>query len=65
MINQPKQVEVLYVHLLVLETTMILVLIREEDGVQASVYYTSKTFRGAEERYPRVEKMAFSLIVMT
>jgi hypothetical protein len=38
-------------------------LIREEGGAQIPVYYTSRAFRGAEERYLKVEKMAFGLIV--
>lgn len=28
------------------------------------VYYTSQTFKGAEERYPKAEKMAFALFIM-
>ena len=37
-------------------------LIREEGRVQKSVYYTSRALRGAEGRYPLIEKMAFALI---
>jgi ribonuclease HI len=29
------------------------------------VYFTSKVLHGAEERYPRIEKLAFTLIVST
>lgn len=29
------------------------------------MYYTSQTFRGAEEKYPRAEKMAFALVNTT
>ena len=38
-------------------------LIREEDKVQRPVYYTSKALRGAEGRYPQMEKLAFALII--
>ncbi|XP_062176123.1 uncharacterized protein LOC133881194 [Alnus glutinosa] len=38
-------------------------LVREEKGVQKPVYFTSRALRGAEERYPRIEKLAFALIV--
>ena len=38
-------------------------LVREEDGSQRSVYFTSRSFRGAEERYPQMEKLAFVLII--
>ena len=37
-------------------------LIREEGKVQKLVYYTSRALRGAERRYPLMEKLAFSLI---
>jgi hypothetical protein len=39
------------------------VLVREELGTQMPVYFTSKAFHGAEERYPRIEKLAFALVV--
>ena len=38
-------------------------LIREEDKKQIPVYYVSQAFQGAEARYPRIEKIAFALIV--
>ena len=37
-------------------------LIREEGRVQKPVYYTSRALRGAEGRYPLIEKLAFALI---
>lgn len=50
-------------YLSVSETTISSVLIKEEGGIQAPVYYTSRAFRGVEERYPRAEKMVFALVV--
>ena len=38
-------------------------LIREEGRVQKPVYYTSRALRGAEARYPQIEKLAFALII--
>ena len=38
-------------------------LIREEGRVQKPVYYTSRAVRGAEGRYPQIEKLAFALIM--
>ena len=43
---------------------MSLALIREKGKVQKSVYYTSKTLRGAKGRYPPMEKLAFSLVTI-
>ena len=37
-------------------------LVREEGRVQKPVYYTSRALRGAEARYPQIEKLAFALI---
>ena len=38
-------------------------LVRDEGGSQRPVYFISRAFQGAEERYPRMEKLAFALIV--
>lgn len=65
LINLLKQGEVFYVHLSVSGTAVSSVLIREEGRVQTPVYYTCRAFRGAKERYPRAEKMAFALVVTT
>ena len=37
-------------------------LVREEGKVQKPMYYTSRALRGAERRYPLIEKLAFTLI---
>ena len=37
-------------------------MIQEEDCVQLPVYYTSRALKGAKERYPPMEKLAFALI---
>ena len=38
-------------------------LMREEDGTQKPIYFTSRALRGAEERYPQMEKLAFALVI--
>ena len=38
-------------------------LIREKGKKQLPVYYINQAFQGAESRYPRIEKIAFALIV--
>ena len=37
-------------------------LVREEERVQKPIYYTSRALRGAEARYPQIEKLVFALI---
>ncbi|XP_050258937.1 uncharacterized protein LOC126703927 [Quercus robur] len=54
--------EELYLYLAVTPYAVSSALIREEDKVQRPVYYTSKALKGAEGRYPQMEKLAFALI---
>ena len=50
-------------YLAVSVTAVSTALIREENKKQLSVYYISQAFQGVEAKYPRIEKMAFALIV--
>ena len=54
--------EELFLYLAVTPHAVSSALIREEGKVQKLVYYTSKALRGAEGRYPLIEKLAFALI---
>ena len=38
-------------------------LVKEEDRVQKPIYYTSRALRGAEEKYPPMEKLAFAFVM--
>jgi ribonuclease HI len=57
-----KQGEELYLYLAVSPTAVSSALVREEGRRQLPVYYTSRALRGAEERYPPMEKLAFALV---
>ena len=54
--------EELYLYLAVNLYAVSSALVREEGRVQKPVYYTSRALRGAEARYPQIEKLAFALI---
>ena len=54
--------EELYLYIAVSQATVNAVLVREEEESQRPVYFISRAFRGAEERYPRMEKLAFALV---
>ena len=56
--------EELFLYLAVSPIAVSAALIREEDGVQKPVYYASRVLRGAEERYPPMEKLAFALVTV-
>ncbi|XP_075665422.1 uncharacterized protein LOC142635092 [Castanea sativa] len=62
LLSPSKPGEELFLYLVVSPTTVSTALVREEDGVQKLVYYTSWALRGAEERYPPMEKLAFMLV---
>ena len=55
--------EELYLYLAVSSAAVSAALVREEDGIQKPVYFTSHALRGAEERYPQLEKLAFVLVI--
>uniref|UniRef100_A0A2N9G6F7 Uncharacterized protein n=1 Tax=Fagus sylvatica TaxID=28930 RepID=A0A2N9G6F7_FAGSY len=61
LLSPSKQGEELYLYLAVSPTAVSSALIREEERRQLPVYYTSRALRGAEERYPPMEKLAFAL----
>ena len=51
--------EELFLYLAVTPHAVSSALIREEAKMQKPVYYTSRALRGAEGRYPLIEKLAF------
>ena len=63
LLSPSKPDEELFLYLALSLTTVSLALIREEDCVQLPVYYTTQALRGAEEKYPPMEKLAFTLII--
>ncbi|XP_030969937.1 uncharacterized protein LOC115990230 [Quercus lobata] len=57
------QGEELYLYLAVSSAAVSAALVREEYGIQKPVYFTSRALRGAEGRYPQIEKLAFVLVI--
>ena len=58
-----KEGENLYLYLAVSTTTVSVALIRKEGKKQLPVYYVSQAFQWAKSKYPRIEKIAFALII--
>ena len=54
--------EELYLYIVVSQAAVSAALVRGEGGSQRPVYFISRAFRGAEERYPWMEKLVFALI---
>ena len=57
--------EELYLYLAVSPHAVSSTLIREEGKAQKPVYYTNQALRGAEGRYPLMEKLAYLLITVS
>ena len=64
LLSPSKPEEELFLYLIVSPAAVSAALVREEDRIQKPVYYTSKALRGAKERYPPVEKLAFALVTV-
>ena len=58
-----KEGENLHLYLAVSTIAVSAILIREEAKKQLPVYYVSQAFQGTEPSFPRIEKIAFALIV--
>ena len=62
LLSPSKLGEELFLYLVVSPATVSVTLVREEDKVQKSVYYTKWALCGVDERYPSIEKLAFALV---
>ena len=58
----PSEGELLTLYLAVSNFSTSVVLIRDKDRVQHTVYDCSRALRGAEERYPKMEKLILALV---
>ena len=54
--------EELYLYIAVSQAAVSAALVREDGRSQRPVYFVSRAFRGAEERYPRMEKLVLALM---
>ena len=54
--------ELLTLYLAVSDFSTSAVLVRDKERVQHPVYYCNRALRGAEERYPRMEKLILALV---
>ena len=64
-LSRPKKEEVLYAYLSVTNYVVSLVLVRNENGVQRTVYYVSKSLQEAKTRYLPLEKVVLAIMHTT
>ena len=58
----PSEGELLTLYLAISDFSTSAALVRERDRVQQPVYYCGRALRGAEERYPKMEKLILALV---
>ncbi|KAK3007234.1 hypothetical protein RJ639_015855 [Escallonia herrerae] len=63
LLSKPVPGEELFLYLAVVEFSVSAVLVREEAARQLPIYYVSKILQGSEQRYPKIEKLAFALLM--
>jgi len=63
--SNPEADEVLYIYIAVARHAVSLVLIRDDNGIQKSVYYVSKSLYEADVRYLPLEKATLTLVHAT
>ena len=62
LLSPSKPGEELFLYLVVSPATVSAAFVKEEEKVQKPVYYAIRALRGAKERYPPMEKLAFALV---
>ena len=62
LLSRPIPNEPLYLYLSIRYESIASVLVREEGSQQHQVYYVSKILRGVEIRYPKLDKLAMTVV---
>lgn len=63
LLTRPVEFEILYPYLTISLVMVSSILIWEDEGVQMPAYYTSRLLKDAETRYPRMEKVTYTLLI--
>ena len=65
LLSPSKPGEELFLYLAVSPAVVSAAVVREKNGVQKPVYFISRALKGAKEKYPPIEKLAFALVTAT
>ena len=63
LLSPSKPGEELFLYLAISTAAVSTALVKKEEGAQKPVYFTSRALRGAEKRYPQMEKLVFALVI--
>ena len=58
----PSEGELLTLYLVISDFSTSVAMVRERNRIQQPIYYCSRALRGAEERYPKMEKLILALV---
>ena len=64
LVNSSKAEEDIYIYLVVSLNFISPTLIKEDEGIQSPLYYSSRFWRVKEDRYSSMEKLVFALVTM-
>ncbi|GAU43828.1 hypothetical protein TSUD_399210 [Trifolium subterraneum] len=62
-LTRPEQGKTLYLYLAVYENALISTLVQEVGGEEKLVYFVSRTLRGAETRYQKIERLCLAVVI--
>ncbi|GAU41814.1 hypothetical protein TSUD_299800 [Trifolium subterraneum] len=62
-LTRPEQGKTLYLYLAVFEKALSSTLVQEIEGVEKPIYFVSRTLRGAETRYQKIERLSLVVVI--
>ena len=65
LLTKPEVNNELYLYIAMMEETIGMVLIREEERNQRPIYFVSQVLQGTEAKYQKLEKLAYAVIIST
>jgi len=63
MLSKANDGETLFLYLVVSSHALSAALVREDARIQRPIYYIGKRFTGEEKNYPKLEKLAYCLLI--
>ncbi|GAU38036.1 hypothetical protein TSUD_274380 [Trifolium subterraneum] len=64
-LTRPEQGKTLYLYLAVSERALSSALVQEIEGEEKPIYFVSRSLRGAETRYQKIERLSLAVVITT
>jgi hypothetical protein len=62
-LTRPEKGNTLYLYLVVSDKSLSSALVQEIKGEEKPIYFVSRTFKGAEAKYQKIEQLSLEIIV--